>query len=56
MKSEQKTQPKLIGCVAQWIVFSGITLREGLRTATDKLEAKNFYVFNPSFDKHCNKR
>ena len=29
---------------------------EGLRIATDKLEAKNFYAFNPSFDKHCNKK
>jgi len=29
---------------------------EGLRIATDKLDAKNFYAFNPSFDKHCNKR
>ncbi len=29
---------------------------EGLRIATDKLDAKNFYAFNPSFDKHCNKK
>ncbi len=29
---------------------------EGLRSATDKLDSKNFYAFNPSFDKHCNKR
>lgn len=29
---------------------------EGLRLATDKLNEKNFYAFNPSFDKHCNKR
>ncbi len=29
---------------------------EGLRIATDKLDSKNFYAFNPSFDKHCNKR
>ena len=28
---------------------------EGLRLATDKLDEKNFYAFNPSFDKHCNK-
>lgn len=28
---------------------------EGLRLATDKLNEKNFYSFNPSFDKHCNK-
>ena len=28
---------------------------EGLRLATDKLDEKNFYTFNPSFDKHCNK-
>jgi len=26
-----------------------------LRLATDKLDKKNFYAFNPSFDKHCNK-
>lgn len=26
---------------------------EGLRLATDKLNEKNFYAFNPSFDKHC---
>ncbi|MGN0570772.1 MAG: manganese catalase family protein [Candidatus Fimenecus sp.] len=29
---------------------------EGLRLATDKLNEKNFYAFNPSFDKHCNKK
>ena len=29
---------------------------EGLRLATDRLNSKNFYAFNPSFDKHCNKR
>ena len=29
---------------------------EGLRIASDKLDSKNFYAFNPSFDKHCNKR
>ena len=26
---------------------------EGLRIATDKLNEKNFYAFNPSFDKNC---
>lgn len=26
---------------------------EGLQLATDKLNCKNFYAFNPSFDKHC---
>ena len=26
---------------------------EGLRIATDKLNSKNFYAFNPSFDKKC---
>ena len=25
---------------------------EGLRIVTDKLDSKNFYAFNPSFDKH----
>ena len=29
---------------------------EGLRLATDKLNEKNFYAFNPSFDKHYNRR
>ena len=28
---------------------------EGLQIATDKLDSKNFYAFNPSFDKHCMK-
>lgn len=27
---------------------------EGLRLATDRLNEKNFYAFNPSFDKKCN--
>lgn len=27
---------------------------EGLRICTDKLDSKNFYEFNPSFDKKCN--
>ena len=26
---------------------------EGLRLATDKLNEKNFYAFNPAFDKNC---
>ena len=26
---------------------------EGLRLATDKLNKKNFYAFNPAFDKNC---
>lgn len=29
---------------------------EGLRIATDKLDSKNFYAFNPSFDKNCEKK
>ncbi len=28
---------------------------EGLRLATDRMNEKNFYAFNPSFDTHCNK-
>lgn len=28
---------------------------EGLRIATDKLNEKNFYAFNPAIDKSCNK-
>ena len=28
---------------------------EGLRLATDKMNEKNFYAFNPSFDLQCNK-
>ncbi len=28
---------------------------EGLRIATDRLNSKNFYAFNPSFDIKCNK-
>ena len=28
---------------------------EGLQLMTDKLDSKNFYAFNPSFDKHCMK-
>lgn len=26
---------------------------EGLRLATDRLDSKNFYAFNPAFDKNC---
>ena len=26
---------------------------KGLRIATDKLNSKNFYAFNPAFDKNC---
>lgn len=28
---------------------------EGLRLATDRLNSKNFYAFNPSFDRRCGK-
>lgn len=27
---------------------------EGLQMTADRLDEKNFYAFNPSFDKHCN--
>lgn len=33
------------------LVFS--RFGEGLRIATDRLNSKNFYAFNPSFDKNC---
>lgn len=29
---------------------------EGLQLVTDRLDSKNFYAFNPSFDKHCNRK
>ena len=29
---------------------------EGLQLVTDRLNSRNFYAFNPSFDKHCNKK
>ena len=29
---------------------------EGLRIAQENLDARNFYAFNPAFDKNCNKR
>lgn len=29
---------------------------ENLRLLTDKLDSKNFYAFNPSFDKKCFKK
>lgn len=29
---------------------------EGLRIATDKMDSKNFYAVNPSFDKTCKKK
>lgn len=29
---------------------------EGLRILTDKLDSKNFYAFNPSFDKNCKQK
>ena len=29
---------------------------EALRITQDRLDSKNFYAFNPSFDKNCNKK
>ena len=29
---------------------------EALRISQDRLDSKNFYAFNPSFDKNCNKK
>ena len=29
---------------------------EALRIAQDKLDSKNFYAYNPSFDRGCNKK
>ena len=43
-----------IGLVCRF--FQDLLQGEGLRIATDKLDSKNFYAFNPSFDKQCNKK
>ena len=29
---------------------------EGLRLVTDRLDSRNFYEFNPAFDKNCKKK
>ena len=31
--------------------YKGVNIGEGLRLAQDKLNEKNFYAFNPAFDK-----
>ena len=36
-----------------WASFWFGKNREGLQLAADRLNAKNFYAFNPSFDKDC---
>ena len=36
-------------------IIREIDFEEALRLTTDKLDSKNFYAFNPNFDKKCNK-
>ena len=38
------------------IIFLVGKLGENLRILTDKLNSKNYYQFNPSFDKKCFKK
>ena len=43
----------LLGNLEMIVEFGYQRFGEGLRIATDKLNGKNFYAFNPAFDKNC---
>jgi spore coat protein JC len=34
-----------------YLFFHFVRIGEGLRIVTDNLDSKNFYAFNPAFDK-----
>ena len=43
----------MLGNLEMIVEFSYKRFGEGLRIATDKMNEKNFYAFNPAFDKNC---
>ena len=55
MKSHGKSKAVLSAIIFEVNLLQSSRFGEGLRITTDKLDSKNFYAFNPSFDK-CGKK
>ena len=51
MKSHGKSKAVLSAIIFEVNLLQSSRFGEGLRIATDRLDSKNFYAFNPSFDK-----
>ena len=56
MKSHGKSKAVLTAVIFEVNLLQSSRFGEGLRIATDKMNEKNFYAFNPSFDTVCNKK
>lgn len=55
MKSHGKSKAVLSAIIFEVNLLQSSRFGEGLRITTDKLNSKNFYAFNPSFDR-CDKK
>ncbi|WP_419576240.1 hypothetical protein [Ruminococcus sp.] len=53
MKSHGKSKAVLSAIIFEVNLLQSSRFGENLRLMTDKLDEKNFYAFNPSFDKKC---
>lgn len=53
MKSHGKSKAVMTAVIFEVNLLQSSRFGEGLRIATDRLNSKNFYAFNPSFDKNC---
>lgn len=51
MKSHGKSKAVLSAIIFEVNLLQSSRFGEGLRVATDKLNSKNYYMTNPSFDK-----
>ena len=51
MKSHGKSKAVLTAIIFEVILLQSSRFGEALRITQDKLNAKNFYAFNPGFDR-----
>lgn len=53
MKSHGKSKAVLSAIIFEVNLLQSSRFGEALRSVQEELDAKNFYAFNPSFDKPC---
>ena len=53
MKSHGKSKAVLAAVIFEVNLLQSSRFGEALRTVQEDLDSRNFYAFNPSFDKPC---
>ena len=56
MKSHGKSKAVMTAVIFEVNLLQSSRFGEALRTAKDHLDSKNFYAFNPEFDKRRRRR